>query len=103
MKSESKAGALNLTEHNDILTRWNDFYSSLYQCNRDAFEYFEETEGTIPPILLSELLHALKVLLSDKAPGPDGITVEMLRAGGHYLHNQLLILLNTIIETRQIP
>ena len=65
--------------------------------------YFEETEGTIPPILLSELLHALKVLSSDKAPGPDGITVEMLRAGGHYLHNQLLILLNTIIETRQIP
>ena len=92
-----------LTEHSDILARWHQFYSELYQSDREGFQYFLESDEPIPTILQSELTHALKILKTGKAPGPDGITVEMLRAGGQHLHEQLLKLLNIIIETRQVP
>jgi hypothetical protein len=34
------------------------------------------------PILMSELVAALKALIPDKSPGEDGITNRMLRSGG---------------------
>ena len=92
-----------LTEHSDILARWHEFYSSLYASDRTAFQYFMESDDPIPVITLSELRRALEMLKTDKAPGPDGITVEMLRAGGEHLLDALLTLLNMIIKNRQIP
>ena len=92
-----------LTERDEIIRRWHEFYSSLYDSDRDAFDYFIESDGNIPKVLLAELLHALRILKDGKAPGPDGITVEMLRAEGERLHSELLKLINMIIEYRQIP
>ena len=92
-----------LTERNEIIARWHEFYRSLYHSDRDAFVYFEETDDIIPDVLFDELLHAMSILKDGKAPGPDGITVEMLRAGGECLHKELLQLINMIIEHRQIP
>ena len=91
-----------LTEHSEIIERWHEFYQNLYRSERSTFDYFEE-EDEIPEILDSELQHALKTLKSGKAPGPDGITTEMLRAGGSHLHELLRKLANLIIATRYIP
>ena len=93
-----------LTSHNDILKRWEEFYTELYSSDRTTFEYFDEDPNDpIPTVLLSEVNHCLSLLKSNKAPGPDGITSEMLSAGGEQLRVWLKDLINVIIETRDIP
>ena len=92
-----------LTEHSDILGRWHQFYSQLYHSNRTTFAYFDEEEGAITNVEIDELLLALRQLKAGKATGPDGLSVEMLRAGGQRLHKLLLDLINLIITTRNIP
>ena len=93
-----------ITEHRKIIKRWEDFYRNLYHSNRTMLVYLEEDPNDIiPPVLQPETEHCLKLLKSEKAPGPDGITSEMMCAGGTVLQKQLCILVNSIIITRTIP
>jgi hypothetical protein len=93
-----------ITERAQIIDRWEEFYRELYSSKRTTFEYFIEDPGNpIPPELLSEVNHGLSLLKCNKAPGPDGLSTEMLRAGGEPLKKWLQKLINAIITTRQIP
>lgn len=91
-----------LTNINDILENWAHFYEQLYLSERDSFTPFTiDADDPIPPILRSELDYALNQQKSKKAPGPDGITSEMLKCGGENLHNILLMLANLIIVRQE--
>ena len=99
MKSPS---GKTLTNIDDILENWAQFYENLYYSNRDSFtKYVESTNYEIPPILRKEIVFAIERLKNNKAPGPDGITAEMLKAGGDKLCDALLELANLIIIMQQ--
>ena len=54
-------------------------------------------------ITQTPLKHSLANLKTNKAPGPDGITAELLQEGGDTLHEWLFVLITSIFETRIIP
>ena len=98
------ADNIQIFEHVKIIKRWKEFYSNLYHSVRETFGYLEgDPDCPIPPVLSSEIEHCLKQLKSSKAPGPDGITSEMLSEGGAILPKQLQVLTNSTIKTRTIP
>ena len=87
-----------LTNINDILENWAQFYEQLYHSERSNFTPFAvDADDPIPPVLSSELNYALNKLKSGKAPGPDAITSKMLKSGGKKLRSSLLMLANLII------
>ena len=89
---------ITLTNADDILENWAQFYEKLYLSERGCFTPFTvETDDTIPPVLRIELDYALNKLKSNKAPGPDAITSEMLKCGGEKLRNSLLKIANLVI------
>ena len=85
-----------------IIERWAEFYEDLYN---DQREHYAVPQGCvrIPEILLEEVISAINNMKLGKAPGPDGIAAEMLKAGGPVLQKALLKLMNSILETEQLP
>ena len=72
----------------DILENWATFYEELYHSDRTNFTPTAEGKGfKIPSVATREFESALKKLKNNKAPGPDGITAEMLKHGGKKLHS----------------
>ena len=70
----------------------------------------KELEETTPPtnddshdILYSEVQNAIHTLKRNKSPGSDGITAEMLQAGGEQLARQMLKLCNKAWDEGTIP
>ena len=55
------------------------------------------------PILIDELLRSVRKLKNGKATGPDEIMNEMIKAGGHSLHECILKLFNMILQYEQVP
>ena len=57
----------------------------------------------LPEILLSEIRHALSSIKNDKAPGKDGITSEMIKAGGPHLWKILAKEFCKYLQEQRIP
>lgn len=107
---------IHLKGKNSILTRNREqiikvaaeFYRNLYKSSRKN-QNTAENENTIcneeplPEILLSETIAAIKSQKNDKAPGPDQISNEMLKAAMPVIAPRLTEIFNEIIETEIIP
>ena len=91
-----------LTDRDQIIQRWQMFYSDLYYSNRQTFSVIEEHEP-IPEATNDEINHALNQLKKGKSPGPDNIVSEHLRAGGPTLHRWLKVFVNKVFRSRSIP
>ncbi|CAF4556575.1 unnamed protein product, partial [Rotaria magnacalcarata] len=72
-----------------VKQRWTQYYSGLYKDEGGGDEMVKELEGISPSykegpqdILYSEVEEAIQTLKSNKSPGSDGITAEMIQAGG---------------------
>ena len=93
-----------MTEKENILERWAEFYEELYNDTDSSTSMpdFSE-EDVIPPILSSEVEEAIKHLKIGKSPGLDNIYSEYLKAGGEPLMNALLHLFLKIQETGKVP
>ncbi|CAG4950052.1 unnamed protein product [Colias eurytheme] len=101
-----------VTSKPEILSEVENFYSRLYashapqprSTNQDPRatlirHYTEE----LPDISLHEIELALKQLKNGKASGEDGITTELLKAGGAPILKELMDLFNSVLFTGRTP
>ncbi|EPB79203.1 hypothetical protein ANCCEY_01730 [Ancylostoma ceylanicum] len=65
-----------------------NFYTALYKSDSGQTAVLSPGEE-VPPFVTSEVRHAIETMPRGKAPGGDGITVELLQACGPTLYNAL--------------
>ncbi|EYB83168.1 hypothetical protein Y032_0341g3004 [Ancylostoma ceylanicum] len=93
-----------LTKRIDIEHRCEEFYRKLFSSKKDVpLLRDEREEEEVPDVLQSEVRHAISNSKNDKAPGPDGITNEMIKAGGYPLWKALATLFTECIRREDIP
>jgi hypothetical protein len=99
-----------LQTNDDIKRRWTQYCSSLYKDPGGGDGMAKELEDIAPPgnedpqdILYSEVQAAINSLKRNKSPGSDGITAEMLQAGGEPLSRQIHKLCNKAWHEGTIP
>ena len=69
-----------LTEGGDVANRWKRYFDGLLNSeNPSIFEDTPATEGPIMDIVQEEVVASLKKMKKDKAPGPSGVTSDLLR------------------------
>ena len=92
----------------DILNIWKSHFEkhlTQFPHDEDALREFEpDSENVtenIPPITEQEVENSIKRLSNRKTPGIDGITSELIKAGGDMMIKILTILFNKIINTEK--
>ena len=92
-----------LTEDKDILNRWTEYCSELYnhkaKGDPEVLKHPPVTNIDSHPILLEEVEAAVKSLKPGKSPGVDNIPAELLQAGGETMIDVLLNICNKIWQT----
>ena len=98
---KSKNGTI-LMEKQEILNRWSEYTEELFEDNRPTKPIIKKNiEG--PPIMKDEVKNAIKTMKNNKAPGPDGITSEMIQSLEELGVDILTKLTNKIYDTGEIP
>ena len=96
-----------LTEEKDILARWTEYCSDLY--NHDASGDPEvlnvppASDTDYYPILRAEVISAVNSLKKGKSAGVDNIPAELVQAGGEPMIDTLLSICNKIWQTGEWP
>ena len=104
------AEGIVLQSKDEIKQRWTQYCSSLYKDHGGGDEMVKELDEITPPIdedpqdiLYEEVEKAIRSLKCHKSPGSDGITAEMLQAGGEQLARQIHQLCNKAWHEGTIP
>ena len=99
-----------LQSKDKIKQRWTQYCSRLYEDHGGEDGMIKELEEITPPndedpqdILYAEVQKAIHTLKCNKSPGSDGITAEMLQAGGQQLARQIHKLCNKAWYEGTIP
>ncbi|GBP74987.1 LINE-1 retrotransposable element ORF2 protein [Eumeta japonica] len=87
----------------EILNIATDYYTELYKDNTNEREIELPDNEIIPYILQEETEKAINTQKSDKAPGPDGISNEILKQMKADLIPILTEIFNGVISTEIIP
>ena len=94
-----------LSEENEVKQRWKEYTEHLYEKDPHlsdsftrVFEYDEE-----PEILKSEISWALQQLANRKSAGCDGLSAELLKAGGRTVIDSMWQLCNQIWRQKKWP
>lgn len=109
----NKGGILSQSK-TDVLQNWTEYCGELYQDNDngngDENKAREALNKICPPInnesngiLYSEVEDAINKLKKNKSPGVDGITAEMLQAGGENLKHKIYVLCTRAWDEETIP
>ena len=77
-----------------------EFYTELYALNNQSERHQAAPHPEIPEVTQSEVRHALNRMPNWKASGPDGISVETLKAGGASLDQQLAKFMHQILDKK---
>ena len=104
------AQGTTLQSKDEIKQRWTQYCGNLYEDHGGGDEMVAEL-GKISPlndedphdILYAEVKRAIGALKSNKSPGSDGITGEMLKSGGEPLARQIHELCNKAWHEGTIP
>ena len=96
-------GTLKVKEE-EVMERWRRYFSSLLnETNAYQLEEEQKIEGPIWGITESMIEKALKNMKADKAPGPSGITSDLLKAAGATGVKGLFQVCETIEEQDEVP
>lgn len=95
----------------DIINIATKFYKTLYSTTNldidtNYNQNFKEISPELPqsrPIDCKEVIETIKILKSDKSPGPDNITNNVIKSACWILAAPLTKLFNLILETGDIP
>ncbi|KAK6744253.1 hypothetical protein RB195_011139 [Necator americanus] len=79
------------------------FYSNLFRSSTPVSRPIIPTGEAPPRILPSEVRVAIKSMKPGTAPGPDFISADFLRAGGHPLHVILAAHMTSYLQKERIP
>jgi len=90
-----------LFDQEEIATRWVEYITDLYDENREEMPQFTVTSGE--NIMKEEVTKALKAMKNGKAPGPDELSTEALKALDEYNIDIITDLCNTIYNSGFIP
>ena len=89
-------------EKGDILNRWSEYIEELFDDNRASKPNIKKNiEG--PPIMKGEVRLAIKSMKTNKATGPDGISIEMIQCLDELGVDVMTKLINKIYDTGEIP
>ena len=93
-----------LTKRFDMERRVQEFYTSLFASKTAVTLNDDQRENEdVPAIIISEVRTAIHSLKADKAPGPDSITNEALKAGGPALWKVMTKLFNECLDSEDVP
>ena len=103
---QDKAGK-SLTENRDILNRWTEYCSELYNQETSGDQAVLNVPLTTTevdhPILREEVEAAVKALKKGKSAGVDNIPAELVKAGGTPMIDVLTTICNQIWQTGEWP
>ena len=105
----SDPGGSQTKKREEVKKVCKDFYTELFTSkttvpfNIGNVEDYIEDENDVPEVLPEEIEAALRNTKSGKAPGPDGIPCEVLKAGGRKLWSVLAKLFTDCLNMQQIP
>ena len=93
-----RSGARLLTSSTEIKERWHEHFKNLLHCDGDVdldsvlegIPRNEEITGVNHPPNMQEFEAAIDSLKHGKTPGVDGISAEVIQAGGGALRTKLL-------------
>ena len=86
-----------------ILNRIKEFYEHLYE-SKHPIANFQEPEDAVPEILIWEVENAISEIKYNKAIGrPDDLEIDLIKAGGEPLAEELEKLFSRCLEIRRIP
>ncbi|WKX95022.1 hypothetical protein Q1695_011906 [Nippostrongylus brasiliensis] len=80
-----------------------DFYTDLLRSSIPVAKCVMPPAEEAPPILESEVAYAIRRMMPGTAPGPDGISADLLRAGGSALCSLLTKHFNHYLHLGRIP
>jgi hypothetical protein len=92
-----------ILDEKEIMVTWEKYIFDTFRDDRPAIRIFNDNELNGPPILNSEILHAIHTSENRKACGPDEIPVEVLKLISDDNIEYLLRLFNAIYDTWNIP
>ena len=109
-KFTARAGGLKdkdgkvLTEEAEIKQRWKEYTEDLYKRDSKITVRFEPAEYVHEPTILeSEVREALEDISNNKAPGEDGLPIELFKAAGEEAVKALLALCQEVWATGRWP
>src|SRR5438552_6281888 len=98
----NKDGSITINR-DKLIERCAEFYKELYSSTTDRPNPPTTDDEPIPEILDCEVLHAMRQMADNKAPGKDGIVIDTMNLGGPVICKHMVKLFNNCLSKRKTP
>lgn len=105
IKIQSENGDL-LSEKKDILIRWTEYFQNLLnrpQLEQQTTQIFQRAEPSIEEPSYDEVVCAINSLKNFKAPGEDNIPIELIKAAGAKLWEEIHHIILKVWNEEELP
>ena len=85
-----------LQESNQIAERWQEYMNDLYV--GPLVDQMEEEPNLEEGLTTEEIMSSLIATKNNKSPGPDGIPIELVKAGGECVHGAVTHIIKKVYE-----